>query len=158
MGTIYRKTDKGQAEIETRAHRLLPRLRTALILVDGRRSDNELRPLLPGDSTQSFHALFEAGFIEVVRVVEERAEPRPPPPPSAEPRSRQFEQRRRDAVRGLIDLVGPLGDAVAMRIEKCKDWGELRPAVELARQVVEYARGGALAADYARRFSDLPPA
>ena len=36
MSTVYRKTAKGQAEIDTRAYRLLPRLRQALILVDGR--------------------------------------------------------------------------------------------------------------------------
>jgi WD40 repeat protein len=37
MPTIYRKTAKGQSEIETRVHRLAPRFRSLLILVDGRR-------------------------------------------------------------------------------------------------------------------------
>lgn len=158
MGTIYRKTDKGQIEIETRAQRLAPRLRTALILIDGRHSDNELRPLVPGDATQSFHTLLQDGFIEVVRVVEERAVPRPPAPPaSADPRIRQFEQRRRDSVRVLIDQVGPLGEAVAMRLEKCSNWDELLPTLELARQVLEYARGSAAAQEYAKRFMETAP-
>ena len=39
MATVYRKTDKGRNEIETRANRLLPRLRSALIVVDGQRND-----------------------------------------------------------------------------------------------------------------------
>ena len=158
MGTIYRKTDKGQIEIETRALRLAPRLRTALILIDGRRTDNELRPLVPGDPTQTFHTLLHDGFVEVVRVVEERAVPRPPsPPPSADPNIRKFEQRRREAVRALIDEVGPLGEAVAMRLEKCAAWGELKPTLELARQVLEYARGAAAAAEFSRRYMETAP-
>jgi hypothetical protein len=158
MGTIYRKTEKGQVEIETRALRLAPRLRTALILIDGRRTDNELRPLVPGEAVQAFHTLLQDGFIEVVRVVEERAVPRPPAPPgSNDPARRLIEQRKRDAVRALLDQVGPLGEAVAVRLEKCADWSELKPTLELARQVLEYARGSAAAQDYARRYIDSAP-
>ncbi|SFM37993.1 hypothetical protein [Rugamonas rubra] len=39
---IYDKTDKGRDEIATRRHRLAPRLRTLLVMVDGRRSDGAL--------------------------------------------------------------------------------------------------------------------
>ena len=52
MPTIYRKTPKGQAEVETRADRLPPRLRGALILVDGRRSEDDLTKLVPNDAAQ----------------------------------------------------------------------------------------------------------
>lgn len=161
MGTIYRKTDKGQVEIETRALRLAPRLRTALILIDGRRTDNELRPLVPGDAPQAFQTLLQDGFIEVVRVVEERAAPRPPAAPAApgsnDSARRWLEQRKRDAVRSLLDQVGPLGEAVAVRLEKCTDWSDLKPTLELARQVLEYARGSAAAEDYARRYIEAAP-
>ena len=47
MATIFRKTEKGQREIETRALKLAPRFRSALILVDGRRSDAELIAMMP---------------------------------------------------------------------------------------------------------------
>ena len=153
MGTIYRKTEKGQVEIETRALRLAPRLRTTLILIDGRRTDNDLRPLVPGDATQAFHTLLQDGFIEVVRVVEERAVPRPPAPPGSNDSARRWlDQRKREAVRVLLDQVGPLGEAVAVRIEKSADWAELKATLELARQVLEYARGSAAAQDYARKY------
>ena len=46
MPLIYRKTAKGLSEIETRANRLPPRLRSALIVVDGKRNLAELRPLI----------------------------------------------------------------------------------------------------------------
>jgi hypothetical protein len=40
--SIYDKTDKGREEIATRKYGLAPRLRSLLVLVDGRRTDDEL--------------------------------------------------------------------------------------------------------------------
>lgn len=161
MGTVYHKSAKGQAEIETRAHRLAPRLRTVLILVDGRRTDNELAKLIAGDAALAFRTLLDEGFIEVATLVEERRVARPPPPHSgpdgaAAIQPRDFERRRRDAVHALTELVGPLGDAVAMRIEKCHNWAELVPVLRLAQQVVRNTRGADAAADYARSFIEKP--
>jgi hypothetical protein len=153
MAIIYAKTDKGQLEIETRASRLAPRLRTALILVDGRRSDVELSPLIHGNPELILHSLLHDGFIEVVRIVEERAAPRPPEEARAvDPQVRAFELRRRAAVDDLLEQVGALGEAVAARLDRCTTTEELEPNLELARQILEYARGERAAAAYARRF------
>lgn len=77
MPTIYRKTPKGQTEIETRAHRLAPRLRSLLIMVDGRRSDVDLERLMPQLSAAALLSLAAGGFIEAISVTS--AEPRPQP-------------------------------------------------------------------------------
>ncbi len=61
----YRKTAKGLAEIATRANKLPPRLRTALILVDGRRTDDELSSMLPKEADETLRWLSDSGFIEV---------------------------------------------------------------------------------------------
>ena len=66
MATIYRKTAKGQSEIETRALKLAPRFRSLLILVDGRRSDRELTTLLPQAGDEALAALAQAGLIEAI--------------------------------------------------------------------------------------------
>lgn len=66
MVTVYRKTDKAIIEIETRTHRLAQRLRMALILVDGRKSHEALRPLIPDDADVVLQTLLETGYIEVV--------------------------------------------------------------------------------------------
>lgn len=167
MATIYRKTEKGQAEIETRLFRLMPRLRTALILVDGRRSDTELAKLIPGDPAQSLQALLDEGFIDVVALVEPRPALRPtptqgmgepPPRQSASARSPAVEQRRREATRALTDQVGPVAEELAMRMEKCHDWAQLLPVLQLAQQVIRNARGASAAADFAARYIDTPPA
>jgi hypothetical protein len=161
MATIYRKTDKGQTEIETRMYRLLPRMRTALILVDGHRNDAELAKLIPGDPVSTLQSLLADGFIEVLAIVEQRSSARAPA--SLEPHGRApgghspaFERRRRDAIRALNDLLGPEGEALAIRMEKCHDWNHLLPVLQTAQQVLRSARGAAAAADFGARFVDTP--
>lgn len=77
MATVYRKTDKGRHEIETRANRLLPRLRSALIVVDGQRSDEVLRGMVAGDFDATVDTLLAGGYIEVVSVSDPRGQTRP---------------------------------------------------------------------------------
>jgi hypothetical protein len=69
MPTIYAKTDRGLAEFETRAYRLHPRLRTVLILINGKRSDLELVQMLH-HAAEGIVMLLEGGFIEPVAHVE----------------------------------------------------------------------------------------
>ena len=64
MPTVYRKTTKGAAEIATRANHLAPRLRSALIVVDGKRSSAELVKLIPGSGEEALLTLLKAGYIE----------------------------------------------------------------------------------------------
>jgi hypothetical protein len=157
MPLIYRKTAKGLSEIETRANRLPPRLRSALIVVDGKRNVAELRPLiLQPDETLA--ALAEQGFIEAIR----EAAP-PPPPPAAAPAAaagaagnpNDFEQTRRAAVRALNDLLGPAAESLAIKIEKARNLAELTPLLTQAAQSVANMRGRGAAEAFAKRFGLL---
>lgn len=150
MATTYRKTAKGQTEVETRANRLQPRLRQVLILVDGRRSNDEFAKMLPG-APELLAELEAAQFIEVVAVSLDKAAPRPAQPPAPPPPPRTFEQRRGAAVRNFIDLVGPMSEALAMKMERTTTLAELRPLLELARSIIGNARGAQAAAEYAAR-------
>lgn len=161
MATIYRKTEKGQTEIETRRFRLLPRMRTALILVDGHRNNVDLAKLIPGDPVITLQSLLDDGFIEVMATVELRAVPRAvtaqePADRSTTGHASGFEQRRRDAIRVLNDQLGPEAEALAIRMEKCQDWAHLLPVLQSAQSVLRNARGAAAAADFGNRFIDLP--
>lgn len=167
MATIYRKTAKGQTEIETRALKLAPRFRSLLILVDGRRSDRELTALLPQAGAEALQALSEGGFIEAIGLTADTpvpgtvrpvaATPAAPavapaaPAPSAPP-SMPFEQLRREAVRALTDQVGPLAEALALRMERARSLEEIRPLLAAAVQLLTNARGRAAAAEFSRRF------
>ncbi len=161
MATTYRKSSKGVAEIETRAHRLSPRMRSALIVVDGRRNAAELAKLIPQQAEETLAALLDQGFIEVVAGSPAAAAPAPVPmpAPAARPQPRpaalDFDTRRRDAVRRLTDLVGPMGEALAMRMERCRSADELRPMLSVAAQIIANTRGQQAAADFSARFSDL---
>ncbi len=163
MATIYRKTEKGQTEIETRQFRLLPRMRTALILVDGHRNDAELAKLVPGDPVSTLQGLLDDDFIEVVSTVEVHPTLRPLLPEATaraagqmSPHSPAFEQRRREAIRVLNDQLGPEAETLAIRLEKCPDWAHLVPILQMAQQVLRNARGASVAADFGSRFIDTP--
>lgn len=165
MATIYRKTARGQTEIETRALKLAPRMRSLLILVDGRRSDRELATLMPLAGTQALQALADGGFIEAIGLTADTplpgalrpvaaptAAPAPPPPAAPAAAGMPFEQRRREAVRTLIDQVGPMAEALAMRMERARDFDELQPMLAMAAQVLANVRGRAAADEFSRRF------
>lgn len=183
MPRIYRKTPKGQAEIETRANRLVPRLRTALIMVDGKRGYAELRPLLMQAADETLASLLEQGFIEIVGGAVPAAAPaaaspaavlEPEPalaaavsasPASAAPASAAaptmrpmpvpLSARQREAVRLLTDQIGPMAESLAIRIERVRSSDELRAAVALAAQVIANTRGRQAAESYSARFADL---
>ena len=173
MSTVYRKTSKGVAEIGTRAHRLVPRLRGALILVDGKRSDDELGPLVGGDVAATLASLYSDGFIEVLATLADRPAERAPdrasdraPEHGLEHRasgssdtvssSRAFETLRRDAVRSLNDQLGPAGETIALELERAKTSADLQRLLQVGAQVLRDFRGVAAAESFAARFM-LPP-
>jgi hypothetical protein len=162
MASIFRKTAKGLAEIETRAHRLSPRLRSALIVVDGKRNEDELFKLVLQDPALTLQTLLEGGFIEVFATAPAPSPRAPAPslaPASAAPAAPAgFDQTRRDAVRVLTDLIGPMGEALAIKMEKTRSDLELRPLIGVAMQVIANTRGRQAAADYGTRFGADPAA
>jgi hypothetical protein len=171
MATIYRKTAKGHSEIETRAHRLSPRLRSALIMIDGRRSDDDVRKLITQQADETLRLLEDQGFIEIIGITQDAAAPRPvqaalpqrpadvvepPVAPLAAPAAppRDFEATRTQAVRLFTDMVGPMAESLAMKMERARSPDELRSLVQTAQRIIGNTRGGKAAADYGTRFLD----
>lgn len=68
MAYIHAKTAAGRQEIEDRARRLPPALRSILLMVDGQRDDDALTALLPGlrAPDDALGQLAEMGLIDVV--------------------------------------------------------------------------------------------
>lgn len=167
MPTIFRKTAKGVAEIETRAHRLTPRMRSTLILVDGKRDGADLRQLITQQADETLQALAEQGFIEAVgetvhaapaaaavatpAAAESASGPATVPPPPAGP-AQDVNVVRKAAVRMLIEILGPSSDSLAVRMEKARSMEELKPLLGQAAKLIMAARGRASAEAYAAMF------
>lgn len=156
MATIYRKTPKGQAEIETRAHHLPPRLRTPLIMVDGKRSVDELRKLIANQPDECLVALLEQGFIEVVEgaVAPKTTAAAPPAPaaPASGTITPDVDVLRRQAVRELYELLGPVAEAVAIKLEGAKSLDQLRHSLGIARDILANSRGTGAANAFAAKY------
>lgn len=157
MPIIYRKTAKGLSEVETREHRLPPRQRATLILVDGRRDADELGAMIPQQAEEIIAALLAQGFIEAVGVSASspprgRVAAAPAPAPVAAPvADAGFVKARGAAVRNVNDLLGPMGESVAIKMERARDADELRPLLQLAAQLIASARGRSAAEDFLQR-------
>jgi hypothetical protein len=65
MTRILDKTDKGREEIASRKHGLAPRLRTLLVMIDGKHSQEDLLKQVSGLglTEQSVNELMDGGFV-----------------------------------------------------------------------------------------------
>ncbi len=64
----------------------------------------------------------------------------------------RFEDLRRQAVRSLIDQVGPAAEGVAMKMEKTRNVQELRPLLAVARDILSTSAGPSSAAAFTARY------
>lgn len=164
MPTIYAKSPAGQLELKSRSNAVSPRARTLLILVDGKRSDAELSALVP-DFEAGVDALLKAGLIVPVaparppvstRAVSAPEAPAavavtdlaPPPPPSAI----DLPMLRLESARAVNNLLGPEGDALAMRIERAAEAEVLQVALERCVSYIAATRGKRAADEFAQRY------
>lgn len=152
--TPYRKTVKGTEAITSRIHGLSPRLRSILILVDGKRTGAELGKLgsATGDASPQIEQLLAEGFIEGMTVSATSPQGAPvmagpiSAPAPISPTSLRDAQRF--AVRRLTDLLGPTAEGQCIRIESSKSTAEFAVAVLRARDMVQQSRGGDAAAAF----------
>jgi hypothetical protein len=167
MATVYRKTLKGLAEIDTRAMRLTPRLRGLLILVDGRRSSNELQALLATPLAESLQGLRALDLIEPVPAAAAAPAAAAPAPAATSATSManladpewsgaDFVAYRRGAVRVLTDKLGPAAESLALRMERAPNMAALAPLLQMAARLVGSVRGAAAAAAFAEQFPAGP--
>jgi hypothetical protein len=125
------KTDKGREEIATRKHHLAPRLRTLLLLIDGKHQIEELLDKLAGIglTEDNLHELIEGGFVH---------DTSPPPPPEpllpSEEEIATKEQQLLDAIYAFYTetirtTIGLRGYALQARVDRAQtlnDYRELR--------------------------------
>lgn len=127
--SIPQKTEKGREEVAKRTYRLEARKRTLLILVDGRTDAAALAAKAAHleDASAILDELAAQGFIEATGGAQPAAAPAAPAAGAARavaadgaaaPGAPPLEALKRTAVLQIERLMGPDGEALALRIEK----------------------------------------
>lgn len=148
---VFHKTQAGANEIATPVHALPPKLRRALIMVDGAKTVAELSAMFrPGEAPAILLELQAKGLVSLSGGEVAKAAEAPSAPDSAAglPRER-FEEIRREAMREISHRLGPNGDALALKIERCATPQELRVALREAEKIL----ASFLGAEYGRTFA-----
>jgi hypothetical protein len=135
VATVYKKTSQGELVSPTKPSGLSWPLRYALMLVNGKRTDDELRAQISSHGDEALQSLLESGFIEVASgpVEANTSKPRQPKPATS---TRDLAQSKRLAVRWLADHLGPYADPVNLKIERAKTVDELLKALTMGRNFV----------------------
>lgn len=135
---IYRKSEKGSEAIATRGHGVGGKLRMLLILVDGKKTVEELTRMAAGmgESAALLQQLLSEGLIELASA--------PATAPAAVPGA-DLGKVKPLATRLLAELLGPAADELAMRIEASKDVPQFIDAMKRAYTLVREIKGAAAA-------------
>jgi hypothetical protein len=139
---IYRKSEKGAEAIATRGHGVGGKQRMLLILVDGKKTAAELIKLAAGmgESADLLQQLEAEGLIEAVAGAAAAK-----PATAAPPAGADLGKARSLATRLLAEMLGPLADELAIRLEAAKDMPQFIEAMKRAYAVVREVKGQAAA-------------
>ncbi|MBX3610696.1 MAG: hypothetical protein KF871_12450 [Hydrogenophaga sp.] len=155
--TVFVKTDQGREALTSRPPGLGPRLRSLLIMVDGKRTVGDLDKLLGGEgaSLPLLESLAEQGWVTAMVVSTPEAFSAPVdqrvietlPPPLAEDLL-PFGEARRLVARFINDQLGPMGETLAIKVEGCKNPGDLQALLPRIRDVLLNMKNTAAAAQF----------
>jgi hypothetical protein len=135
LQAVLQKTEKGVEEVKTRGQGLEPRLRTLLIVVNGKLTGEGLVKQFAqlGDVRPMLERLIAEGFVREISA-----------PPTVD-----FKEVRLQLSHALTDAMGPAGNAIALQLEGCKSMDALRQFVEERRPALEGALGARIAKFFA---------
>ncbi len=139
---IYRKSEKGAEAIATRGHGVGGKLRMLLILVDGKKSAEELIKLAAGmgESAQLLQQLQTEGLIELVPGV-----PVVDKVVAVPGAGTDLSKVKSLATHLLAEQLGPLADELAIRIEAARDLPQFIEAMKRSYAVMREVKGAAAA-------------
>lgn len=167
LAWVFAKTRIGQDEIQTRSRGLAPMTRRLLVLVDGRRSLQELAAFVVGQDAQALaRQLLDLGCIEVVssapaaapmREQAKRPAPAEPQsvdelPPAASRSAQDFEMAANFMINSVSQLMDPVMAAPFVnKVRACTNSSDLRGYYPEWAQAVGSGWGGS------KRLANLRP-
>lgn len=162
--SIYDKTARGREEIATRRDGLAPRLRSLLVLIDGRRTEEELLRNVAGLglTIAAVHELLAGEYIVLstsyASMAEEPAEPSEPEPEPEQPAAEQVQQFQsvyQFYNQTIKSTIGLRGFTLQLKVEKASSVDELRQLREPYLEAVQKAKGSDTAAALAMQLDRL---
>ncbi|OFA00482.1 hypothetical protein [Duganella sp. HH101] len=164
--SIYDKTAKGREEIATRRDGLAPRLRSLLVLIDGRRTEEELLRNVAGLglAIAAVHELLAGEYIVLSTSYASMAEaPAEPPAPEPEPapelpaatQVQQFQSVYQFYNQTIKSTIGLRGFTLQLKVEKASSVDELRQLRAPYLEAVQKAKGSDTAAALALQLDRL---
>ncbi len=173
ISTVFDKTDKGREEIATRKHQLAPRLRTLLVMIDGKHSAGELLQKVGslGLTESSLAELLENGFIQPAQPV--AVQPAPAPQPEAAPAAvatvvttaapeailpegqNQFQAIYHFYTQTIKSMIGLRGYALQLKVEKAGSIEDFRALRQAYLEAVLKAKGDEIARSLRQRLDQL---
>ena len=169
--TVFSKTDAGREALASRPPALGPRLRSLLIMVDGKRRVEEFNQLLGGDGAVNLlEQLQQQGWIEI----DAPRAAAPAPATAAAPYGAAPEagstlppvsdilplaEARKGVVRFINDQLGPMGESLAMKVEGCKNAADLQALLPRIRDGLRNLKGAGAVQQFDQTWAGrLPPA
>jgi hypothetical protein len=136
-GDVYRKTDQGMAEVARRKHKLNPRVRTMLILIEGSHPEFLVKEegQRVGAPADFIDQLLELGLIERAGRVDAPAQAAKL---SAEPvgEYERFRKAKDFMNVTVVDALGIKSFFFTMKLEKAGTLADLRELAEPYRQAI----------------------
>lgn len=152
QNVIYHKSAKGAEAIATRQHGLSPKLRSMLIMIDGKRGVDDLRlSQILGDTEQLLGQLLDQGFIEPFALVAPAPAATSAPAPLAAASGKQsgsLLDAQRFVVRRLTDILGPNAEELCLRIEAARNLHDFQTAVARAEGMLRQYVSSHTAAEF----------
>jgi hypothetical protein len=152
---LYHKSAKGIEAIATRQHGLQPKLRSMLIMIDGKRTYADLEQVskMLGDTQALLNQLLDDGFIEPGELAPVHHAPAPhsgpaPLAPATGPAAATLVEAQRRACRRLTDLLGPNAEELCLRIEGTRNAHDYQAAVVRAEGILRQYVSSSVAAEF----------
>ncbi|WP_397410109.1 hypothetical protein [Polaromonas sp.] len=164
---IYQKTQKGTEAVANRHSGLAPRLRSLLIMVDGKRTYAELTTMAAALGDPQRLSELEAEGLVAPAVVEEKTMPavlEPADVPSkpvaaaAPQRAANLAQAQRFSSHLLEHLLGPMAEPLCIKIEGARDLADFVAVIKRAREIVREIKGAAEAERFVAKIEAQMPA
>jgi hypothetical protein len=155
--TVFVKTDAGREALAQRAPGLLPRLRSLLIMVDGQRPALAFDAACGGAEGAALpllEQLLAQGWIQAPPAAASAVSEPSPSIPQSDSAPWPLPDAKRRVARYLNDQLGPMGEAIALKVEACRQEADLRALVPRIREALLNYRNNATVA---RFDADIAP-